>query len=92
MRGLAGRTALVTGGGNGIGAAICRRFAEEGARVAVCDRDGEAAEAVAGDIGGAAHRMDITDRAQVARTVAAIGPVDALVNNAGGRSTPRTRN
>jgi 2-hydroxycyclohexanecarboxyl-CoA dehydrogenase len=86
------RTVIVTGGGGGIGSATCRRFAAEGARVAVHDRDLEAAEKVAAEIraeGGAAQafRCDITDRsavdAAVAATEAAFGPVDVLVNNAG---------
>jgi 2-hydroxycyclohexanecarboxyl-CoA dehydrogenase len=86
------RTVIVTGGGGGIGSATCRRFAAEGARVAVHDRDLEAAEKVAAAIradGGSAQafRCDITDRsavdAAVAATEAAFGPVDVLVNNAG---------
>ena len=88
----AGRTVVVTGGGGGIGGATCRRFAAEGARVAVLDRDLEAAERVAQAIaaaGGeaAALRCDITDRTSVDAAVAAVetrlGPIDVLVNNAG---------
>jgi 2-hydroxycyclohexanecarboxyl-CoA dehydrogenase len=87
-----GRAALVTGGGGGIGGATCRRFAQEGARVAVCDRDRAAAERVAQAIvaeGGEALALecDITDRAAVDRTVAEVlarfGAIDILVNNAG---------
>jgi 2-hydroxycyclohexanecarboxyl-CoA dehydrogenase len=86
------RTVVVTGGGGGIGGATCRRFAAEGARVAVLDLDLTAAEKVAAEIrtaGGAAQafRCDITARAEVdaalAATEAALGPVDVLVNNAG---------
>jgi NAD(P)-dependent dehydrogenase (short-subunit alcohol dehydrogenase family) len=51
---LAERTALVTGGASGIGAATCRRLAAEGARVAVTDMNREGAEAIADEIGGAA--------------------------------------
>jgi len=87
-----GKTVVVTGGGGGIGGATCRRFAKEGARVAVFDLNLEAAEKVAAAIGAAggaavAIRCDITDGAAVAAAVAAtesqLGPIDVLVNNAG---------
>ncbi len=87
-----GRTVVVTGGGGGIGGATCRRFAQEGARVAVLDLNPEAAEKVAALIradGGQAQalRCDITDRASVDAAVRAVqdqlGPIDVLVNNAG---------
>jgi len=86
------KTVVVTGGGGGIGGATCRRFAGEGARVAVFDLNIEAAEKVAASIrtsdGTAdAIRCDITDRASVDAAVAAaesrLGPIDVLVNNAG---------
>jgi 2-hydroxycyclohexanecarboxyl-CoA dehydrogenase len=84
---LEGRTALVTGGASGIGAATARRLAAEGARVAVGDLDLERARDVAGEIDGLATALDVTDTASVARAVAAtteaLGPVDVLVNNAG---------
>lgn len=92
MRRFEGRTVVVTGGGGAIGGATCRRFAAEGAGVAVLDLSPEAAEAVAAAIreeGGRAEpfRCDITDRAAVdaavAATEAALGPIDVLVNNAG---------
>ena len=92
MQRFEGKTVLVTGGGGGIGGATSRRFAREGARVAVCDLDLAAAERVAGAIheaGGQAQafRCDITDRASVNAAVAAVaqalGPIDVLVNNAG---------
>src|SRR3954466_2038389 len=84
---LEGRTALVTGGAGGIGAATARRLAAEGARVAVGDLDLDAARAVAGEIDGFATELDVADTASVGRAVAAVndalGPVDVLVNNAG---------
>jgi 2-hydroxycyclohexanecarboxyl-CoA dehydrogenase len=92
MQGLAGKVAVVTGGGGGIGGANCRRFAREGARVAVCDRDLAAAQAVAQAIvadGGEALALacDITDRAAVdaavAEVLARFAAIDILVNNAG---------
>lgn len=89
MRGLTGKAAIVTGGAGGIGSAICRRLAEEGARVGVLDLRGDAAERIAVEIGGgaSAHACDITDLASVERAVAAFeaehGPTDVLVNNAG---------
>ena len=92
MSKLQAKTVIVTGGAGGIGGATCRRFAAEGAKVAVFDMNLEAAEQVAADIraaGGqaAAFKCDITDRAAVDAAVAAteaqLGPVDVLVNNAG---------
>src|SRR3954454_23228590 len=84
---LEGRTALVTGGAGGIGAATARRLAAEGARVAVGDLDLDAAGGVAAEIDGLATELDVTDTASVGRAVAAVadalGPVDVLVNNAG---------
>jgi 2-hydroxycyclohexanecarboxyl-CoA dehydrogenase len=92
VQGLEGKTVIVTGGGGGIGGATCRRFAAEGARVAVLDLSADAAATVADAIcaaGGTAQaiRCDITSRADVdaavAATETALGPVDVLVNNAG---------
>jgi 2-hydroxycyclohexanecarboxyl-CoA dehydrogenase len=86
------KTVIVTGGAGGIGGATCRRFAAEGAKVAVFDMNIEAAQKVADGIkasGGiaAAFKCDITDRAAVdtavAATIAQLGPIDVLVNNAG---------
>jgi NAD(P)-dependent dehydrogenase (short-subunit alcohol dehydrogenase family) len=80
---------LITGAGRGIGAACARRFAEEGAHVAVGDVDEPAAKAVAAQLGepAIALTLDVSDRAAFARaierTVARFGRLDALVNNAG---------
>jgi D-sorbitol dehydrogenase (acceptor) len=85
---LSGKTAIVTGGAGGIGAAISRRYAEEGARVIVADRNFDAANQLASEIGGNAFSFafDVTDmssiRALVEAAVKAAGGVDILVNNA----------
>jgi 2-hydroxycyclohexanecarboxyl-CoA dehydrogenase len=89
VRGLGSRTVIVTGGASGIGRAICARLAEEGARVAIADIDGDGAKRAASEIGkgSIAVRLDVTDstsvRAGVGDAIAALGRVDALVNNAG---------
>jgi 2-hydroxycyclohexanecarboxyl-CoA dehydrogenase len=92
MRGLSGRTVVVTGGGGGIGTATCKRFAEAGAKVAVFDVNEAAAQDTAAKIASAggtakAFACDITDYAGAERAIAAadtaLGPIHALVNNAG---------
>lgn len=86
---LADKTALVTGGGSGFGAGIARRFAEEGARVAIVDINLAAAETVAAEIGDAAEAIacDVANAAAVrdavARAQAQFGRIDIVVNNAG---------
>jgi 2-hydroxycyclohexanecarboxyl-CoA dehydrogenase len=80
---LEGRTALVTGGAGGIGAATARRLAAEGARVAVTDLDLGAARAVADEISGDAYELDVRSPDSIAAAVGQIGSVDVLVNNAG---------
>jgi 2-hydroxycyclohexanecarboxyl-CoA dehydrogenase len=70
MQGLKGKTAIVTGGAAGIGAAVVQRFREEGTRVIVLDLKGD-------------PPLDITDYAAVKKAADAAGPVDILVNNAG---------
>ena len=64
---LGGKTALVTGGGAGLGAAIARRFHEEGAEIVVNDVNGGAAEAVAKETRGYALVADVSDSAAVAK-------------------------
>ena len=88
---LAGRVALVTGGGSGIGKATAERLAAEGACVVIADRDLEAAHKVAEELGGPdkalAVLVDVTDEEAVANAIAqgalAFGGVDLVVNNAG---------
>jgi 3-oxoacyl-[acyl-carrier protein] reductase len=80
---LDGKTALVTGGGQGIGEAVCRRLAAAGARVAVFDLNGPSAERVARAVGGTGLAGDVTSEPDIDRALAATGPVDILVNNAG---------
>jgi 3-oxoacyl-[acyl-carrier protein] reductase len=88
------RVALVTGGGSGIGRAIARRFADEGARVVVNDIKKDAAEQVAGEVAGGqglAIQADVSDSAQVRamfeEVARVMGGLDILVNNAGIGST-----
>ncbi|GAB3885437.1 hypothetical protein GCM10029964_048100 [Kibdelosporangium lantanae] len=84
---LATRIALVTGGGSGIGRAVARRLAAEGACVVVADRDGAAARTVASEVDGTAVVADVTSEEAVAEAVKAAvlayGGVDLVVNNAG---------
>jgi 3-oxoacyl-[acyl-carrier protein] reductase len=86
---LAGRTAFVTGAAQGFGQAIAQTFMREGARVAVVDIDGAAAERAAADLGEGAMavRCDVANAADVDRAAeearSGLGHVDILVNNAG---------
>lgn len=86
---IAGKVALVTGGGGGIGSGIAEAFAEKGARVAVTDINGEFANAEAARIGQGtlSYQHDVTSPeswAEVKRAIeGAFGPVDVLCNNAG---------
>ena len=98
MSRLSGKTAVVTGGGRGLGSAIATAFAAEGAHVLVVDRNREAADVVVAQIeasGGSAsaETLDISDRGAVisfgGRLVERYGKIDVLVNNAG--IAPRIR-
>lgn len=86
---LAGKSAIVTGAGAGIGLAIAKRLAAEGCHVLCADINGDSALAAASELGGDAvgHRVDVSDEAQVIgmveACVAAFGGVDMLVANAG---------
>jgi NAD(P)-dependent dehydrogenase (short-subunit alcohol dehydrogenase family) len=84
---LEGKKAVVTGGGSGIGRATCRRMAEEGARVAVFDVNGDAAEAVASEVGGIGRAVDVGDveavEAAVDDAAAQMGGLSIIYNNAG---------
>jgi 3-oxoacyl-[acyl-carrier protein] reductase len=92
---LQNKVALVTGGGSGFGAGICAKFAAEGARVLVVDRDEAAAQRVAAEVGGAAQpfRADVAVAADVRAMVDAaesrFGALDILVNNAGVTHLPQ---
>jgi meso-butanediol dehydrogenase/(S,S)-butanediol dehydrogenase/diacetyl reductase len=87
---LDGQRAVVTGGASGIGAATCRRMTDEGARVAIVDLDGDAAEALAKELDGEAYAADVTDypalEAAVRDADQRLGGLTAIYNNAGGSS------
>jgi NAD(P)-dependent dehydrogenase (short-subunit alcohol dehydrogenase family) len=95
---LADKIIVVTGGANGIGRALCRRFAAEGARrVVVADIDGVAAQRVADEIGGLAIETDVARESDIARlvmqTTSDVGAIDLFCSNAGmatngGEETP----
>jgi NAD(P)-dependent dehydrogenase (short-subunit alcohol dehydrogenase family) len=96
-RSLAGKIAVVTGGASGIGLACCRELAAEHAQIVVLDRNLEAAQKAADDVGGVAWRCDIAVEEDVAaaasRIEAEIGAVSILVNSAGvvqGRLDPHS--
>lgn len=89
MGGFEGRTAIVTGGAQGIGLAVARRLVAAGARVSIWDRDGELARRAANDLSEHAQavEVDIADWSSVEKasteTLAALGRIDILVNSAG---------
>lgn len=79
--------AVVTGGGNGIGAALCRRLARDGVRIVVVDLNQSGAKAVAKDVGGVAYHVDVGDERSMTSLVddveTNVGPIDMFVSNAG---------
>jgi NAD(P)-dependent dehydrogenase (short-subunit alcohol dehydrogenase family) len=79
--------AVVTGGGNGIGAALCRRLARDGIKVVVVDLDEAGAQAVAAEIDGVARQTDVGDEAAMNALIegveAEVGPIDLFASNAG---------
>jgi NAD(P)-dependent dehydrogenase (short-subunit alcohol dehydrogenase family) len=85
--GHAGRTVLVTGAAQGIGAACARRFAREGAQVVLADLDDTRGQVLAEALGGSYRHCDVGDKTEVDALVAAVlaahGRIDVLVNNAG---------
>ena len=89
MRGLSGKRVVVTGGGSGIGRAVCERFGEEGAEVAVFDLNKDGAEETVRlitEAGGKAQafKVDITDRSQVDTAVAEFATENMVASNEGG--------
>lgn len=74
---------MITGGGQGLGAATARRLAADGLHVTVADLDGARAEAVAADVDGVAVELDVTDAEAVDQLAATLDGLDVLVNNAG---------
>jgi len=81
--GLKGRRAFVTGGARGIGAAICRELAAEGAEVYIGYVGSKAGPELAAEIGGTAVKVDVSDYAATAAAVTELGTLEILVNNAG---------
>lgn len=85
---LADKVIVVTGGGSGIGAAMVRRFAQEGPRaIVVADLHGDHAERIAAEVGGVARQVDVADEAAMLAlievTEAEQGPIDLFCSNAG---------
>ncbi|NQV86788.1 MAG: SDR family oxidoreductase, partial [Woeseiaceae bacterium] len=79
--------AVVTGGGHGIGRALCRRLARDGAIVVVADIDADAAAKVATEIDGVARQLDVSDESAITLLVeeveTTIGPIEMFISNAG---------
>jgi 2-hydroxycyclohexanecarboxyl-CoA dehydrogenase len=92
MKGLNDRVVVVTGGAGGIGASICRRLSQEGARIAILDLNLKGAKELSEELShsgnpSAAYKVDISDYAQVESAIEDVelklGPIDVQVNNAG---------
>lgn len=84
MKGIQGKTALITGAASGFGAGIAARFAAEGADTIVADLNATAGRAHAAEIGATFCEMDVADEASIAAALDDIdSPIDILVNNAG---------
>ncbi|HEX2199518.1 MAG TPA: SDR family oxidoreductase [Burkholderiales bacterium] len=79
---LEGKVVLVTGGARGLGAAICRELARGGAELVVADLNEAGAKTVAESVRGRAMRLDVTQEAEIAAALDAVGRLDVLVNNA----------
>ena len=81
------KVAVVTGGGHGIGRALCRRLASDGVKVVVADIEADAAETVAAEIDGVARHLDVSDEPAMMKLVDEIendvGPIDLFISNAG---------
>lgn len=92
------KTAVVTGGSRGIGRALCRALHQAGAcHVAVADLDGAGAQALAAEIGGSGHEVNVADESQVVALIDEVeqahGPIDLFVSNAGvGELPPDSKN
>jgi 3-oxoacyl-[acyl-carrier protein] reductase len=90
LKGIAGKTVLITGAGSGFGAGMATRFAAEGAKVIVADIDVSAGEQQASAIGATFIRMNVADEGSVTAALTAVGrPLDILINNAGVGQSPQ---
>lgn len=81
--GFGGLKVVVTGAAGGIGSALCRRLAAEGAQVFAWDRDAEALERLAAEVAVEPRVVDLVDRVQVEEAAVEVGPFDVVINNAG---------
>ena len=89
MKGLNGRTTLITGGASGFGAGMARRFSEEGAEVIIGDIEVTAGAALADELGARFCEFDVADEASVTNALRTVGaPIDILINNAGVAQVP----